>query len=87
MGALQIPFDEPPDPLNSLEQAPTWEGRSPARSRQVATEFMVASPSLLRLSFPDAESAQTSSLTYVRSGTKAKLDGFYKIDNSEWWMR
>ncbi|KAF9457743.1 hypothetical protein BDZ94DRAFT_192605 [Collybia nuda] len=87
MCALQKHTDEDPDPENPLEHSVAWEGRSPAQARQVATQFMTACPSLRRLSFPDTGPSPTNSLTYILSGTKAKLDGFYIIDNSGWWLR
>jgi hypothetical protein len=82
---------EGPDPLNPLEHSAFWSGLSPAQCRKVATMFMAACPSLCRISFPlKTPSDDTSDLTYVRPDSqdnRAKLDGFYAIDTSSWWMR
>jgi hypothetical protein len=97
MRVLYISNSEPPDPSNPLEHDWSWEGRSPAQFRSVATTFMAACPSLQRLSFavfleddPYSGLADPGHLTYVRSselsGNVARLDGFYNAD-SGWWMR
>jgi hypothetical protein len=91
MRALYDSNIESPDPRNTLEHTAFWSGRSPAQCCKVATMFMAACPSLRRFSFPlKTHSNKTSDLSYVRPDSqdnKAKLDGFYVIDTSSWWMR
>jgi hypothetical protein len=82
---------ESPDPHNPLEHTTFWLGHSPAQCRKVATMFMAACPSLHRISFPLKTLAnKRRDLSYVRPNSpdnEAKLDGFYVIDTSSWWMR
>jgi hypothetical protein len=91
MRALHDSNIESPDPHNPLEHTAFWSEHSPAQCRKVATMFMAACPSLRRFSFPfQTLSNKMSDLSYVRldsQDNKAKLDGFYAIDTSSWWMR
>jgi hypothetical protein len=89
MTALHEFNSESPDSLNPLEHTEFWSGRSPAQCRKIATMFMASCPSLRRMSFPFTTESGVHPLCYIRPTPQSKvarLDGFYRIDTSSWWM-